>query len=154
MARRTRRERFLAKIDASGPTGCWLWTGSRVINYKGSPTSGRFWDDKSQRKVYAHRFAWEEYRGPIPPGMQVVHTCSNMGCANPDHLELRPHLNENLVEVVELAQTLGKTSTEALDHHAREHGAVMLRDDAIAKVRMGLTTLEEAVRVTVTDSRR
>ncbi|MCP4594487.1 MAG: Flp pilus assembly complex ATPase component [bacterium] len=42
-----------------------------------------------------------------------------------------------------------KAATEALYQYAVDHGATTLRQDAIAKVRHGLTTLEEAMRVTV-----
>lgn len=41
-----------------------------------------------------------------------------------------------------------KASTEVLHQYATEHGAIMLRNDALSKVREGLTTLEEALRVT------
>ena len=39
-------------------------------------------------------------------------------------------------------------TTQAMEQHAVEHGAITLRADAITKVREGLTTLEEALRVT------
>jgi len=42
-----------------------------------------------------------------------------------------------------------KATTETLHQYASQHGAITLRDDAMAKVREGLTTLEEALRVTV-----
>ena len=38
--------------------------------------------------------------------------------------------------------------TDVLNRYAVEHGAITLREDAITKVRDGLTTLEEALRVT------
>jgi type II secretory ATPase GspE/PulE/Tfp pilus assembly ATPase PilB-like protein len=41
-----------------------------------------------------------------------------------------------------------KATTEAMQEYALHHGAITLRDDAIVKVRDGLTTLEEALRVT------
>ncbi len=41
-----------------------------------------------------------------------------------------------------------KANTEVLQSYAVNHGAITLRDDAITKVRDGLTTLEEALRVT------
>jgi type II secretory ATPase GspE/PulE/Tfp pilus assembly ATPase PilB-like protein len=44
-----------------------------------------------------------------------------------------------------------KASTEVLYRYAVEHGATTLRQDAVAKVRHGMTTLEEAMRVTVGD---
>ena len=42
-----------------------------------------------------------------------------------------------------------KATTEVLQRYAAEHGAITLRHDAISKVREGVTTLEEALRVTV-----
>ena len=44
---------------------------------------------------------------------------------------------------------MAKATTEELQKYAAEHGAITLRDDATTKVRDGLTTLEEALRVTM-----
>ncbi len=41
-----------------------------------------------------------------------------------------------------------RATTEQMHEYAEHHGAITLRDDAIAKVREGQTTLEEALRVT------
>jgi type IV pilus assembly protein PilB len=46
---------------------------------------------------------------------------------------------------------MNKGSTESMHAYAVKNGAITLRADAIAKVRHGMTTLEEAVRVTVSD---
>lgn len=45
-----------------------------------------------------------------------------------------------------------KATTEELHRYAVDHGAITLRSDAVAKVRAGMTTLEEALRVTRLDS--
>jgi type IV pilus assembly protein PilB len=45
-----------------------------------------------------------------------------------------------------------KASTETMQQYAINHGAVTLRMDGIAKVLRGLTTLEEALRVTAADT--
>lgn len=37
---------------------------------------------------YAHRAVWEAERGPIPPGMVVMHVCDNPPCVNVEHLRL------------------------------------------------------------------
>ncbi len=55
--------------------------------------------------------------------------------------------DEGLSELV-----MEKASTERLQQHAITHGATTLRQDAMQKVLQGLTTLEEAMRVTVSET--
>lgn len=40
------------------------------------------------RAVPAHRFAYEECVGPIPPGMMIDHLCRVRRCVNPEHMEV------------------------------------------------------------------
>ena len=40
-------------------------------------------------KVSVHKFFYELYVGPIPPGMQVNHLCETTLCVRPSHLDLR-----------------------------------------------------------------
>jgi hypothetical protein len=35
---------------------------------------------------YAHRKAWSDRYGPIPPGAFILHRCDVRPCVNPDHL--------------------------------------------------------------------
>jgi len=70
--------RFERKIDKSGE--CWLWTGATV----GHMGYGHF--SLGQRLEMAHRASWTLYRGPIPDGAWVLHTCDVPRCVNPDHL--------------------------------------------------------------------
>lgn len=35
----------------------------------------------------AHRFVYEQIRGPIPDGMDIDHLCRVRNCVNPDHME-------------------------------------------------------------------
>lgn len=69
---------FWAKVDKSG--GCWLWTGKTLVR-----GYGQTWIDN--RKVYAHRLAYELAVGPIPPGLVLDHLCHTPACCNPEHLE-------------------------------------------------------------------
>lgn len=61
-------------------SGCWLWDG--LVDPKGY---GRAYVNGKTHAV--HRFVYEHYRGPIPPGLQIDHLCRVRCCVNPDHLE-------------------------------------------------------------------
>lgn len=59
---------------------CWIWhrrldsRGYGVFSLKG-------------KVIAAHRFFFVLYKGPIPEGNSVHHTCQNPACVNPAHLE-------------------------------------------------------------------
>ena len=62
-------------------TNCWEWT--RTLSESGY---GRF---RRHGKWYlAHRFSYEQMKGPIPEGMVVRHMCHNRLCCNPLHLKI------------------------------------------------------------------
>jgi type IV pilus assembly protein PilB len=56
------------------------------------------------------------------------------------------HLDAGLGELV-----MEKASTDRMQRFAEAHGAVTLKDDAVKKALHGMTTLEEAMRVTVAE---
>ena len=60
-------------------TGCWLWTGPQ--SDKGY---GVFYIGTKNR--HAHRISYEIFKGPIPPGLHILHSCDTPLCANPAHL--------------------------------------------------------------------
>ena len=41
--------------------------------------------------LYAHREAWEQAHGPVPPGHDVHHVCGTRACVNVAHLHLVAH---------------------------------------------------------------
>jgi hypothetical protein len=69
-------ERFWEKVETG--LDCWIWTAA--VNKDGY---GKFWFGGVMR---AHRFAWEDLIGPIPPGKHVLHKCDNRRCVNTEHL--------------------------------------------------------------------
>lgn len=72
--------RFLSKIEVQG-NGCWLWKG--YLNNKGY---GKF--SINSYPEYAHRFAYEQFRGSIPPDKEIDHLCRNHACVNPWHIRV------------------------------------------------------------------
>ena len=87
------QERFWSKVNKQTDNGCWLWTGEKLKGYG----RFRFWvAAKKSKRVYAHRFAWEQVRGSIPDGMQIDHLCRVRSCVNPDHLEVVTPRENNL----------------------------------------------------------
>lgn len=76
-------ERFWAKVDFTGPNGCWLWTAFIAPN-----GYGRFAIKPVRASSFgAHRIAYEIVFGPIPDKLTIDHLCRTRSCVNPFHLE-------------------------------------------------------------------
>ncbi len=58
--------------------GCWIWM--RALGTQG-------YGQMVYRKMQgAHRLSYLAFKGEIPFGKQVLHTCDIRACVNPDHL--------------------------------------------------------------------
>jgi hypothetical protein len=63
---------------------CVIWPG-----YTDSDGYGRC-TYRGQKGQLAHRVAYQRVHGPIPPGMDVDHTCFVRPCVNDEHLRPLP----------------------------------------------------------------
>jgi hypothetical protein len=72
-------ERFFQKVNKTD--SCWLWTGA--LNSKGYGSMG--FEGKT---TSTHRLSYLWFKGEIPEGMFVCHTCDVPSCVNPEHLFL------------------------------------------------------------------
>lgn len=70
-----------SRVVKSPFTGCWDWQMAKTIQGYGNLGI-------MQVNWKAHRASYAIFRGPIPDGLQVLHTCDNPSCCNPDHLWL------------------------------------------------------------------
>jgi len=60
---------------------CWIWI-------KAHDPSGYGVASKERKKIHAHRLSYLAFKGEIPKGMCILHSCDVKACCNPDHLWL------------------------------------------------------------------
>ena len=78
---------FESRIEKAD--GCWLWKGSKnEYGYGVFLLPGG-------KPVRAHRYSYEFFKGPIPDGLIIMHTCDNPPCVNPSHLQLGTRADNN-----------------------------------------------------------
>ncbi|WP_354006233.1 HNH endonuclease signature motif containing protein [Streptomyces bobili] len=84
-SRASAEERFWSRVNKTET--CWLWLGQTSYGY------GLFgWGSRTNRKHEgAHRYAYRQLKGAIPPGLELDHLCRVPLCVNPEHLEPVTH---------------------------------------------------------------
>lgn len=87
---------------------CLIWTAN--VNSQGY---GLFW--LKDRKVLAHRLAYEMATGPIPDGLTIDHLCRTTRCVCPSHLEAVTH-RENVRRGTSPAAIAGQRASCARGH--------------------------------------
>jgi len=97
------QDRFWRKVDKTNHDGCWFWTGA--VNSMGY---GMIWNQESHRPILAHRASLALSDGSVSEDMEVIHSCDNPQCVNPDHLRQATHLENMMDKVIKGRQPSGK----------------------------------------------
>lgn len=113
-----RDEIFWSYVDRDQKNDCWLWTAYRVPRGYGKFRVG-------SNKEYAHRVSRVIAHGPIPLKLQVLHSCDNPPCVNPEHLFLGTNK-------INRADSVNKS------RHARGvgHGRHKINEDDVRNIRV------------------
>ena len=79
-------ERFETKYMPEPNSGCWLWIAGLF-----STGYAQFYSSTLKRSTTGHAFAYQQFVGDRPPGLELDHLCRVRSCVNPGHLEAVPH---------------------------------------------------------------
>lgn len=113
---------FWSRVDRSGgPDTCWPWTKQKNDHGYGR-VIGRLVPER------AHRVAFALANGPIPNGLDVLHSCDNPPCCNPAHLRAGTK-SQNMKDAYRRGRKL------PIGKRGEEHHASVVTEDQVRQIR-------------------
>lgn len=109
-------DRFMSFVEKTD--GCWEWRGAR------HPAGYGVFSINNKAHI-ATRVAHSLFKGDIPKGMFVCHSCDNPPCVNPDHLWLGD-AQDNMSDMVRK----GRYKPRSLPCGEKHHAAKITAEDA------------------------
>jgi hypothetical protein len=83
--------------------GCW-----ECISHKPNP-NGYILVNRNGKRGHLHRFSYETYKGKIPAGLVIIHSCDNPSCFNPNHLSVGTMMDNMQDKISKNRQSRGES---------------------------------------------
>jgi len=110
------------RVDKCPFTGCWNWQKyTSTKGYGMVRVGGELW--------HAHRASYSIFKGPIPPGKVVLHSCDNPACANPYHLRVGTQ-KDNILDMHRKGRQANRQGSSNGKSKLTEGAVVRIREDA------------------------
>lgn len=109
---------------------CLVWTGP-TIKSGGNTRRGAI--NRQRKHILVYRFAYMLICGPIPAGLQILHSCDNPLCINPKHLFSGTQA-DNMQDMVRKGRASWQTRPETRARGIR-HGRARLNDGQVREIR-------------------
>lgn len=77
---------FINRFIIDSNSGCWLWNDQKDKDGYGILYAYKV-------TIKAHQFSYKKFKGDIPKGIYVCHTCDTPSCVNPEHLWLGTNID-------------------------------------------------------------
>lgn len=124
--------RFEYLFKKNEKNNCWEWLKS--TNKKGYG----YFQINALPAFPAHRVSYELYKGEIPEGMCVCHSCDNPKCVNPDHLWLGTIKENNLDR-----DKKGRNAQP----RGEKHGMCKISEDTAKLIKLKIQNEESLIRI-------
>jgi len=123
--------RFLSKIEKC-MDGCWSWKAARFSKGYGQFTLGEF-------NHRAHRVSHWNFNGEFDETLDVMHSCDNPWCVNPEHLSHGTNQDNRTDSVDKKRHNIGSKNgnsvvTEQTVHIIRQMAQAEMKQAEIARI--------------------
>lgn len=120
------KENFLLRVEKTET--CWLW--NRHVNKRPGAGYGHtsIVENGRVRGISAHRLAYILFVGPIPSGMQVLHSCDVRHCVRPDHLFIGTQ-KDNMADMIRKGREVRLRGTQFPQSKLTEEGVLNIRSE-------------------------